>query len=129
MSGIDYTTDALLETTRTDCLTPEADALLTDPRLLSILTFEQMTTLVPQIMEVQEEYFVHVIDIAIDTSKLPTRCRNGPLERNCATCALWIRRETKCICPALIRLMLSFTTKSRPTQTNGRKCFISKITL
>jgi hypothetical protein len=69
MSGIDYTTDALLETTRTDCLTPEADALLTDPRLLSILTFEQMTTLVPQIMEVQEEYFVHVIDIAIDTAE------------------------------------------------------------
>lgn len=27
MSGIDYTTDALLENTRTNCLTPEADAL------------------------------------------------------------------------------------------------------
>lgn len=68
MSGIDYTTDSLLETTRTDCLTPEADALFTDTRLLSILTFEQMTTLVPQIMEVQEEYFVHVVDIAIDAT-------------------------------------------------------------
>lgn len=65
MSGIDYTTDALLDTTRTDCLTPEADALFTNTRLLSILTFEQMTTLVPQIMAVQEEYFVHVTDIPL----------------------------------------------------------------
>lgn len=69
MSGIDYTTDALLENTRTNCLTPEADALFTDTRLLAMLTFEQMTTLVPQIMKVQEEYFVHVVDIALDTDQ------------------------------------------------------------
>lgn len=69
MSGIDYTTDSLLETTRTDCLTPEADALFTDTRLLSMLTFEQMTTIVPQIMTAQEEYFVHVTDIALDSNE------------------------------------------------------------
>lgn len=63
--AIDYTTDALLDNARTNCLTPEADALFTDTRLLSILTFEQMTTLVPQIMEVQEEYFVHLEDIPL----------------------------------------------------------------
>src|SRR4051812_19473797 len=65
MSGIDYTTDALLDNARTNCLTPEADALFTDTRLLSMLTFEQMTTLVPQIMAIQEEYFVHVEDITL----------------------------------------------------------------
>lgn len=63
--AIDYTTDALLDNTRTNCLTPEADALFTDTRLLSVLTFEQMTTLVPQIMSIQEEYFVHVEDITL----------------------------------------------------------------
>lgn len=66
---IDYTTDALLENTRTNCLTPEADALFTDTRLLAMLTFEQMTTLVPQIMEAQEEFFVHVTDVALDASE------------------------------------------------------------
>lgn len=67
-SGIDYTTDALLENTRTNCLTPEADALFTDTRLLSMLSFEQITTLVPQIMKVQEEYFVHIYDILLSSS-------------------------------------------------------------
>lgn len=67
-SGINYTTTSLLDNTRTNCLTPEADALFTDTRLLSILTFEQMTTLVPQIMKVQEEYFVHVYDILLSSS-------------------------------------------------------------
>jgi len=67
-SGIDYTTDALLENTRTNCLTPEADALFTDTRLLSVLSFEQMTTLVPQIMKTQEEYFVHIYDVLLSTS-------------------------------------------------------------
>lgn len=67
-SGIDYTTDALLENTRTNCLTPEADALFTDTRLLSVLSFEQMTTLVPQIMKTQEEYFVHVYDVLLSSS-------------------------------------------------------------
>jgi len=67
-SGIDYTTTSLLENTRTNCLTPEADALFTNTRLLSILSFEQITTLVPQIMKVQEEYFVHIYDILLSTS-------------------------------------------------------------
>lgn len=67
-SGVDYTTTALLDNTRTNCLSPEADALFTDTRLLAILTFEQMTTLVPQIMKVQEEYFVHVTDILLSSS-------------------------------------------------------------
>ena len=64
-SGIDYTTTAVLASTRTNCLTPEADALFTNDRLLSVLTFEQISTLVPQIMKVQEEYFVHVADILL----------------------------------------------------------------
>lgn len=67
-SGIDYTTDALLENTRTNCLTPEADALFTDTRLLSVLSFEQMTTLVPQIMKTQSEYFVHISDVLLSSS-------------------------------------------------------------
>ncbi len=67
-SGINYTTTSLLENTRTNCLTPEADALFTNTRLLSILTFEQMTTLVPQIMKVQEEYFVHIYDLLLSSS-------------------------------------------------------------
>lgn len=71
-SGIDYTTEALLDNTRTNCLTPEADTLFTDTRLLSVLSFEQMTTLVPQIMKVQEEYFVHIYDILLSTSTTGT---------------------------------------------------------
>lgn len=62
---MDYTTTALLDNARTNCMTPEADALFTDTRLLSILTFEQMTTLVPQILSAQEEYFVHVVDVPL----------------------------------------------------------------
>lgn len=67
-SGINYTTASLLENTRTNCLTPEADALFTDTRLLSMLSFEQMTTLVPQIMKAQEEYFVHIADVLLSSS-------------------------------------------------------------
>lgn len=67
-SGIDYTTDALLDNTRTNCMTPEADALFTDTRLLAMLSFEQMTTLVPQILTTQEEYFVHVEDTTLSAS-------------------------------------------------------------
>lgn len=85
--AIDYTTDALLENARTNCLTPEADALFTDTRLLSILTFEQMTTLVPQIMEVQEEYFVHVMDIPLDADQtaypIPERAVGMKLRQIC----------------------------------------------
>lgn len=87
MSGIDYTTDALLENTRTNCLTPEADALFTDTRLLSMLTFEQMTTLVPQIMTAQEEFFVHVENIALDANEtayaIPERAIGKKIRQVC----------------------------------------------
>lgn len=71
-SGIDYTTTALLADTRINCLTPEADALFTNDRLLSMLSFQQMTTLVPQILSTQEEYFVHIYDILLTSSTTGT---------------------------------------------------------
>ncbi len=63
--AIDYTTTALLEYTRTVCLTPEADALFDDTRLLSLLNGEQYSTLVPQLMSIQEEFFVNYEDLPI----------------------------------------------------------------
>lgn len=71
-SGIDYTTTALLDNTRTNCMTPEADALFNNTRLLAMLSFEQMTTLVPQMLKVQEEYFVHVEDVLLTSSTTGT---------------------------------------------------------
>lgn len=63
--AIDYTTTELLAYTRTVCLTPEADALFTDDRLLSLLNGEQMSTLVPQLMSIQEDFFVNYVDLPL----------------------------------------------------------------
>lgn len=66
---IDYTTTALLDYARTVCLTPEADALFTDDRLLALLNGELNSTLVPDIMSVQEEYFVHSEDQSLSNGQ------------------------------------------------------------
>lgn len=67
---IDYTTDALLEYTRTVCMTPAADALFTDSRLLPLINGEQMGTLLPQLLSVREDYFLHSEDFTLVSGQL-----------------------------------------------------------
>lgn len=67
--ALDYTTTKLLEDIRTVCLTPEADALYTDARLLALTSNEQLSTVVPQLLSIQEEFFVHYEDVPLSADQ------------------------------------------------------------
>ncbi len=81
--AIDYTTTALLPTLRLLPLMPSVQALFTDADLLTILTFEMASKIVPLMDNQSEEYFVDIKDIAYSTAQstydIPSRTVAGKL--------------------------------------------------
>jgi hypothetical protein len=63
-----YITDNLLPTLRLLPLMPAVQALFTDDNLLTIMTFEMNSKIVPLIDNQTEEYFVNYYDIPFDAS-------------------------------------------------------------
>lgn len=78
-----YITDVLLPTLRLLPLMPSVQALFTDPNLLTIMTFEMTSKIIPLIDNQAEEYFIHIDDIPYNTSltafDIPTRALAGKL--------------------------------------------------
>ncbi len=66
--SLNYTTDALLPTLRLLPLMPSVQALFSDRDLLTILTFEMGSKIIPLIDNQAEEYFVTINDLPYSTS-------------------------------------------------------------
>lgn len=66
--AVDFSSDALIESTKTRCLVPDSQLLFTDRQIAKILTEELHSDMVPLIMAVHEEYFVANHDQDIDAS-------------------------------------------------------------
>ncbi len=81
--ALDYTSDALLPTLRLLPLMPSVQALFSDSDLLTIMTFEMASKIIPLIDNQQEEYFVTVRDIPFDQAvtvyDIPSRTVAGKL--------------------------------------------------
>lgn len=78
-----YITDTLLPTLRLLPLMPSVQALFDDANLLTIMTFEMTSKIIPLIDNQAEEYFIHVDDLAYSTSQtvfeIPSRAMAGKL--------------------------------------------------
>lgn len=78
-----YLTDNLLPTLRLLPLMPSVQALFNDADLLTIMTFEMSSKIVPLIDNQAEEYFIQVDDIPYSTSQtvysIPSRALAGKL--------------------------------------------------
>ncbi len=78
-----YITDVLLPTLRLLPLMPSVQALFTDANLLTIMTFEMTSKIIPLIDNQAEEYFIHVDDIPYDGQatvfSIPSRALAGKL--------------------------------------------------
>jgi len=81
--AIDYTTTSLLSTLRLLPLMPSVQALFSDSDLLTILTFEMNSKIIPMIDNQAEEYFIQSDDIPYVTSNtvysIPSRAMAGKL--------------------------------------------------
>src|ERR1700742_3159077 len=81
--ALDYTTDALLPTLRLLPLMPSVQALFSDSDLLTILTFEMSSKMIPLIDNQAEEYFVTIYDIPYSNTQtvydIPQRTIAGKL--------------------------------------------------
>lgn len=81
--SLDYTTDALLPTLRLLPLMPSVQALFSDSDLLTILTFEMASKIIPLIDNQSEEYFIAIDDLAYSTMvteyPIPSRTVAGKL--------------------------------------------------
>lgn len=80
---IDYTTTSLLSTVRLLPLMPSVQALFDNDNLLTILTFEMVSKIIPMIDNQTEEYFVTISDIPynqnVTTYSIPPRAYAGKL--------------------------------------------------
>lgn len=78
-----YITDTLLPTLRLLPLMPSVQALFNDSDLLTIMTFEMTSKIIPLIDNQAEEYFIHIDDIPYSTSQtvfeIPSRALAGKL--------------------------------------------------
>ncbi len=78
-----YITDSLLPTLRLLPLMPAVQALFTNPDLLTIMTFEMTSKIVPLIDNQAEEYFITEDNIPYDASQtvfdIPSRALGGKL--------------------------------------------------
>lgn len=78
-----YITDTLLPTLRLLPLMPSVQNLFTDANLLTIMTFEMTSKIIPLIDNQAEEYFIHIDDIVYNTSitvfDIPPRALAGKL--------------------------------------------------
>lgn len=78
-----YITDTLLPTLRLLPLMPSVQALFDDANLLTIMTFEMTSKIVPLIDNQAEEYFIHIDDLPYSTSQtvysIPSRALAGKL--------------------------------------------------
>lgn len=81
--SLDYTTDALLPTLRLLPLMPSVQALFSDSDLLTIMTFEMASKIIPLIDNQAEEYFVTLNDIPYSNTvveyDIPSRTVAGKL--------------------------------------------------
>lgn len=81
--SLNYTTDALLPTLRLLPLMPSVQALFSDTDLLTILTFEMSSKIIPLIDNQSEEYFVTIDDIpysnTVTSYQIPYRTVAGKL--------------------------------------------------
>lgn len=66
--SLNYTTDALLPTLRLLPLMPSVQALFSDTDLLTIMTFEMSSKIIPLIDNQAEEYFVAINDLSYSTT-------------------------------------------------------------
>lgn len=78
-----YITDNLLPTLRLLPLMPSVQALFSDSDLLTIMTFEMTSKIIPLIDNQAEEYFIHIEDLDYNTTQtvfdIPTRALAGKL--------------------------------------------------
>lgn len=78
-----YIVDTLLPTLRLLPLMPSVQALFTDDNLLTIMTFEMTSKIIPLIDNQAEEYFIHSDDLPYSTSQtvfdIPSRALAGKL--------------------------------------------------
>lgn len=75
--SVDYTTSGMVETIKKRAAIPNGQPAYSDDNLIKILSDELLYTVVPFIMTLQEEFFVHYVDTAIENNKfnypIPTR--------------------------------------------------------
>lgn len=78
-----YITDTLIPTLRLLPLMPSVQVLFTDANLLTIMTFEMTSKIVPLIDNQAEEYFIHIDDIPYNGGEtvfdIPARALAGKL--------------------------------------------------
>jgi len=81
--AIDYTTTSMLSTLRLLPLMPSVQALFSDSDLLTIMTFEMVSKMIPMIDNQTEEYFVALDDIPYNQNttvySIPPRAFAGKL--------------------------------------------------
>lgn len=81
--GIDFTSTAMVASVKRRAMLPNSQQLYPDSDIVRILTEELHADIVPLIMGVREDFFVHYYDQAIDTSvseyALPVRAIGGKL--------------------------------------------------